>query len=63
MDMVPAFHHSHHPGAAGPEKDDHQNEKDGAEDDVEHGGVVESNCCIDDCRMPFLRNPSKQLEQ
>ena len=63
MVVLTAFHHPHHLGAAGPEKYKRQDEEDCAEDDVEHGGVVESNRCVHDCRMPFRRDPPERLEQ
>src|SRR5258708_9880304 len=61
--VLTAFHHWHHLGATGLEKNKRQDDEDCAENDVEHGGVVERNSCVDDCRMPFRRDPPERLEQ
>jgi len=58
-----AFHHAHHLRAACSEKDNAENDEDDTENDVQHGGVVEGNRRVDDCRMEFRRDPSERLEQ
>jgi len=57
--VLASLHHAHHEGTAGSEKDNAESDEYDAENDVQHGGVVEGNCCVHDCCMPLRRDPSE----